>query len=167
MTTTNHNAWNVTAPDGSGGLANFTNIGHFSQLRMASYSTNIFLAVVNAVDGDNGTGDIRIIKTDDSLKNVLSAITITPNDWSNNHYADLWAGGVSTAAMPGHSQLKIPARPTGAAIGNDFDVFTVNGRRISSGYAGTRRGRTGLPAGLYISVNRNNARIERFFSTAK
>ena len=167
MTTTNHNAWNVTAPDGSGGLANFTNIGHFSQMRMASYSTNIFLAVVNAVDGDNGTGDIRIIKTDDSLKNVLSAITITPNDWSNNHYPDLWAGGTTTAVVPPHSQLKIPARTTGPAKGSNFDIFTVNGRRISSGNIFMQRGRAGLPAGLYISVNRNNARVERFFSTVK
>jgi len=170
MTTADHNVWNVQGPVGAGGQANPMNIGHFSQMRMASYSADIFLLVVNAVDGDNGTGDIRIVKTDSTLQNVLYAVSIVPpNDWTNNHYADLWQSDdpcsncVSTLAR--HPPMT--AQRAGRSSASAYEIFSLSGKRIASGEMPMKNGRINLPPGLYISVNRTDARTDRIFSFTK
>jgi hypothetical protein len=165
--TDNHNSWAVmgTNDDHASESPDKTMIGMFSELRMASWSPDIFLIVVNALAGQNGTGDIKVVKTDASLLHVLDTVTVTPaNDWGNCHYADLWASPLpaATAMKP---WVKTASRFGGNSPTYSREIFTLSGKRVS----GERfvKGFSDLPPGVYISVDRVNNRIGRVFSARK
>jgi hypothetical protein len=142
----------ATQPSDTGSIALIG--GQFSELRIASYCTDIFLLVTGS--GDNGTGAIRIVKTDSTLVKCTGAFTM-PLSGSVSHHADVWVGGDSTlTAVVQKPRQKTPASlKAGSVFATDF--YTTSGRKVATSQYRGKGGIVGLPAGIYVSVNREKS----------
>jgi hypothetical protein len=146
--TADHDRWQIMGPNDAApiDLLDLHTLGTFSQLRMASYLPTMLLIVTNAVDADNGTGDIQIVKTDASLQHILDTATVTTG--MNAHFADVWSSALSNGVKPRPSSRMMPALKNGPV-----EYYSISGRRIrqaadirSVGLSGPR------PSGIYIKT---------------
>jgi hypothetical protein len=159
-TTADHDRWEVKGPNDTAGMqptdmATLNMIGMFSELRMASYSANIFLLVTNAISGDNGTGNIKIVKTDSTLLIGLDTVTmVPPNKAGNSHHADLWAESPASSVAPLGNLHARPAYGPANADAKNAVFYTITGRKITSAAAGAKQGRN-IPGSGVVVVFRN------------
>jgi len=160
-TTGDHDKWQIMGPGMTtplellDGVLFFTSL--FSQDRMASYIPNLFLLVDNAVNSDEGTGDIYIVRTDSSLQHIQDTATVTSG--ANSHFADIWASSV-----PGTGVKLKPTRVAPTPKSGPVEYYSISGRRVfvaANEKSGRIFGR--LSTGVYITVggagNRATVRI--------
>ena len=159
-TIADHDRWEVKAPGDDIGVQPSDNGsialigGQFSELRMATYCTDIFLLVTGS--GDNGTGAIRIIKTDSTLVKCTGAFTMPLSGNNKCHHPDVWVGASSpTAARQNPRQNTMTPFKTGAGL-STTDLYTASCRKVAA-RIGRDKKLAGLPAGIYVSVNRGNS----------